>query len=311
MPYQEVNPITKNLLFQVSDWMDMPEGAAYNIRQDSQCAGRRSTENIEIRSKSDGSGLDIIVKAGTKGERCYIPACITKSEVDDLVYNDFYIGENAEVDIIAGCGIHTDEEGHSQHNGIHRFFLKPGAKARYMEKHLGEGQGTNNKLINPVTYCELEENAVLEMDTSQLGGVGHSDRKTEAILGDGARLIIKENILTEGTERATTDFSVDLNGKDSGVDLISRSVARDDSYQAYHSVIHGNNVCTGHSECDAIIVGNGRVDALPELHANDADAMLIHEAAIGKIAGEQIIKLQTLGLTEEEAEQKIIAGFLK
>ncbi len=311
MSFDTVNKVTKGLLEKVSDWMDMPAGAAFNIRQDSKCAGRHSTENIEIRSKTDNPGLDIIIKAGTKGESCYIPACVTKSNVDDLTYNDFYIGEGADVTIVAGCGIHTDHEEGSAHNGIHRFFMKPNSRAVYVEKHLGEGVGQNNRKINPVTYCELEENAYLEMDTSQIGGVDYSDRKTEAILSDGARLIIKENILTEGTQRATTDFNVELNGKDSGVDLISRAVARDDSYQSYHSVIQGNNACTGHSECDSIIVGNGKVDALPELHANDADAMLIHEAAIGKIAGEQIVKLQTLGLTEEEAEQQIIAGFLK
>ncbi|MFP5522353.1 SufB/SufD family protein [Peptococcus simiae] len=313
MSFQPVNPITKDLLNIVSDWQAFPEGAAYNIRQDSQCAGRRSTENIEIRPKTGGSGLDIIVKAGTKGESCYIPACITKNDVDDLVYNDFYIGEGADVTIVAGCGVHTDGDGESRHNGIHRFFMEKNSKALYLEKHYGSGDASveaARRIIDPETQCELAEGAYLEMDTSQLEGIAHTHRKTSAKLEAGARLVIKENILTEADSKASTDFYVELNGDGCGVDLVSRSVAKDDSHQEYHSVIVGNAPSTGHSECDAIIVGNGKVDALPELRANNGDAMLIHEAAIGKIAGEQIIKLQTLGLTEEEAEARIIEGFL-
>lgn len=311
MSFQPISPVTRHLLTLVSDLNELPTDAAYNIRQDSQCAGRMSTDDVEIRSKADGSGIDIIVKAGAKNAKCYIPACITKSDVDDLVYNDFYIGENAEVTIVAGCGVHTEGEGKSTHNGIHRFFLKPNSNALYIEKHLGEGTGDDNKIISPVTEAELEEGAVLLMDTSQLHGVAFSDRTTKARLSKNAKFTVKENILTEGDQKAHTDFYVELNGEDAGVQLTSRAVAKDESHQSYRSVIVGNAKSTGHSECDAIIVGNGTVDAMPELRAKDGDAMLIHEAAIGKIAGEQLIKLQTLGLTQEEAEARIIDGFLK
>ena len=236
---------------------------------------------------------------------------MTKGNVDDLVYNDFYVGEGADVTIVAGCGVHTDNEGEAKHNGIHRFFLGKGSHVLYKEKHIGTGTGTGLKKINPVTDANLAEEAVMEMDTIQIGGVDDTRRTTRAVLGAGARLIIHERILTDGCERAATDFEVSMDGEDSGVDLISRSVAKGDSCQEYHSRIQGNCRCTGHSECDAILIGNGKVNAAPELYAGDIDASLIHEAAIGKIAGEQIIKLRTLGLTEEEAEQKIVEGFLK
>ena len=246
-----------------------------------------------------------------KGETIYIPACVTHGDVNDLVYNDFFIGEGADIVIVAGCGVHTDNEEEARHNGIHRFFLEKGAKVLYKEKHVGTGNGTGIKRIDPVTDAELAEDSVLEMDTVQLSGVDKTTRTTRAKLGARAKLIIRERILTDNDETAKTDFSVSMDGEDAGVDLISRSVAKGNSYQEYHSVIKGNCRCTGHSECDAILVGNGRVNAAPELYAGDLNASLIHEAAIGKIAGEQIIKLRTLGLTEEEAEAKIIEGFLK
>ena len=229
--------------------------------------------------------------------------------MDDLVYNDFYIGEGADVVIVAGCGVHTEHGEPARHNGIHRFFLARGAHVKYVEKHIGTG-GDGIRSIDPVTEAELERDAVLEMDTVQIGGVDRSVRKTEAALEAGAKLLIRERILTEGRQEATTHFRVELNGAGSGVDLVPRSVARDDSRQSYESVIFGNAPCTGHSACDAIIAGNGIVDASPSLNARNGDAQLIHEAAIGKIAGEQLLKLQTLGLTEQEAEAKIIEGFL-
>lgn len=305
-----MDKITESLLKLVSDWDDSVYEGAYNIRENGGCAGRQSTDNIRIEPKEGGSGIDIYVEPGTKGEKVYIPACISKSNVEDLVYNDFHIGENADVTIVAGCGVHTDDEEGSRHNGIHRFFLEKNSRVVYEEKHVGTGTGEGIRSIDPETECILGEGSVLEMNTQQLSGVDHSIRNTKGKLGPRAKLIIHESILTDGEQYAKTEFDVEMEGEDSAVDLISRSVAKDDSYQEYHSRIKGENRCKGHSECDAILVGNGKVNAAPELFAGDLDASLIHEAAIGKVAGEQILKLKTLGLTEEEAEKRIIDGFL-
>ncbi len=305
-----MDKITESLLKLVSDWDDDVYNGAYNIRENGGCAGRQSTDNIKIEPKEGGKGIDIYIKEGTKDEKVYIPACISKSNVEDLVYNDFHVGENADVTIVAGCGVHTDDEEGSSHNGIHRFFVGKNARVLYEEKHVGTGEGGGKRSIDPVTDCQLEEGAVLEMNTQQLSGVDHSIRTTTGKLEKNAKLIIHESILTEGDQYAKTDFEVDMVGEDSAVDLISRSVAKDDSYQEYHSKIKGESRCIGHSECDAILVGNGKVNAAPELFAGDLDASLIHEAAIGKVAGEQILKLKTLGLSDEEAEKRIIDGFL-
>lgn len=305
-----MNKITEELLKQVSDYKGEFKGA-YNIREDGGCVGRQSSEHIKIESKPDGSGLEIHISPEAQKEIVYIPACVTRGNVNDLVYNDFFVGEGADVTIVAGCGVHTDNEGEAEHDGIHRFFLEKGAHVLYKEKHVGTGTGIGLKKINPVTDMELKEDAVMEMDTIQIGGVDLTKRSTKAVLGARAKLIIHERIMTDGEEQASTDFEVEMQGEDSGVDLISRSVAKDHSYQEYHSKIRGNCRCTGHSECDAILIGEGKVNAAPELFAGDIDASLIHEAAIGKIAGEQIVKLRTLGLTEEEAEKKIVEGFLR
>ena len=304
-----MNKITQDLLSIVSDWKGKFQGA-YNIRENGECAERQSTEHIKIESKKDAPGLVIHVDPGTQGEKVYIPACVTKGYVDDLVFNDFYVGDGADITIIAGCGVHSDDDGEAKHNGIHRFFLGKGAKVLYQEKHVGTGTGKGLRRIDPVTDCILDEDSVLEMDTVQIGGVDKTVRKTTAKLAARSKLIIRERLMTDGEETAQTDFDVVMEGEDSGVDLISRSVAKGNSYQEYHSKIVGNNRCAGHSECDAILVGQGKVNAAPELFAGHLDAALIHEAAIGKIAGEQILKLRTLGLTEEEAEEKIIEGFL-
>lgn len=304
-----MNEITKSLLKLVSDWDGAFQGA-YNIREDGGCAGRQSSENIKIDSKTDQPGLDIRILPGTSGETVSIPACVTHGDVDDLVYNDFYVGENANVTIVAGCGVHTENGEPARHNGIHRFFLAPGAHVKYIEKHIGTGSGAGVRSIDPVTEVYLAEDAVLEMDTSQIGGVDRTTRTTSATVAAGAKLLIRERLLTEREQTADTQFQVSLNGAGAGADIISRSVARDASHQTYTSTIIGNAPCSGHSECDAIIDGTASVDAAPKLCANHADAALIHEAAIGKIAGEQILKLRTLGLTEQEAEAKIIEGFL-
>ena len=305
-----MNDITEKLLEIVSDWDGKFKGA-YNIRENSGCAGRQSSENIRIESKTDNPGINIFISSKAQKETVYIPACVTHGGVDDLVYNDFFVEEGANVIIVAGCGVHSDDEEEARHNGIHRFFVGKNAKVLYKEKHIGTGKGAGAKRIDPVTDATLDENAYMEMDTSQLGGVTSTSRTTNAKLGAGAKLVIRERLLTDGDERAKSVFNVSLDGDGSAADLVSRSVARGNSYQEYISVIEGNCRCTGHSECDAILAENGRVNASPALNAACIDASLIHEAAIGKIAGEQIIKLCPLGLTEEEAERKIIDGFLK
>lgn len=305
-----MNNITKSLISIVSDLEGTPKGA-YNIREDGECAARHSSENIDIVPKEDKSGIDIIIKPNTKGETVYIPALITHENVKDLVYNDFYVGEGSDIIISAGCGVHNEGCGTSEHNGIHRFFIEKNARVLYLEKHVGTGEGEGKKIINPETYVEIDENGYLEMDTVQIGGVDSTKRNCEAVLKEGAKLIVKEKIMTTGEQFAETNFKVELNGEDSAVNLISRSVAKGNSHQRFISKIDGNTKCTGHSECDAIVMDNAVVSALPEVTANSVDASLIHEAAIGKIAGEQIIKLMTLGLTEEEAEARIIEGFME
>ena len=305
-----LSEITAQLLKSVSDYKD-GFAHAFSIRENGCGVSRRSTENVKIEDKPDAPGLVIRVAPGSKGEKVSIPACVTHGNIDDIVYNDFYIGEGADVRIIAGCGVHVSTGEPARHNGIHRFFLEKGAHAIYEEKHVGTGKGKGVRSIDPVTEIYLGEDSELEMDSLQLGGVDRTLRQTKAVVGENARLIIRERILTDGEQEAKTEFEVEMNGAGSSVSLVSRSVAKGSSYQAYRSRIIGNAPCTGHSECDAIIVGGGRVDASPELVANDGDAALIHEAAIGKIAGEQIVKLRTLGLTEEEAENRIVSGFLK
>lgn len=305
-----MNDITKKMLETVADLVDAPKGA-YNIREDGQCAGRQSSENISIEPKKDKPGIDIVIDSAAQGETVYIPACVTHSNVNDLVYNDFYVHKNADVIIVAGCGVHADGEENAQHNGIHRFFIEENARVKYIEKHIGTGEGTGQRIINPQTHIEMGKNSYMEMDTTQIEGVDSTQRNSSAVLQSGASLVIKEKIMTHGSQFAETNFVVDLNGEEAGADLISRSIAKETSKQVFRSRINGNAACHGHSECDAIIMDNGVVSAIPELTANHVDASLIHEAAIGKIAGEQIIKLMTLGLTEEEAEAKIIEGFLQ
>lgn len=304
-----MNEISKQIIEAVSDFSESFKGA-FNIREDGKCVGRQSSKNIQILPKKDKPGLDIIISPETDGESVYIPACVTHGNEDDLVYNDFFVGEGANVTIVAGCGVHTTTGEPARHNGIHRFFLRPNSHVKYVEKHIGLGKGVGLRTIDPVTEAELGEDSVLEMDTAQIGGVDKTLRKTRATCAKGAKLIIRERILTEKAQTAVTDFLVELNGEGSGADIVSRAVARGESHQEYSSVIVGNASCSGHSECDAIIDGKATVDAAPKLCANCCDAALIHEAAIGKIAGEQIIKLRTLGLTEEEAEARIIEGFL-
>ena len=305
-----IDEIQKNLLREIADLHGIPTGA-YNIRANGDSAGRVTTNNIDIVTKQDKQGIDIYIKAGTKNESVHIPVIISESGFSEVVYNDFYIGEGADVTIIAGCGIHNCGDQKSEHDGVHSFYVGKGARVRYIEKHYGEGDGNGENVMNPTTVAELAENAYMEMETTQIKGVDSTVRTTKAKLAAGATLVIREKIMTHGHQFAKTDFIVDLEGDGSGANVISRSVAKDHSHQVFLSNIRGNAKCSGHSECDAIIMDEATVSAIPEITANCIDASLIHEAAIGKIAGDQITKLMTLGLSEREAEEQIISGFLK
>lgn len=304
-----MDAIEKRLLHEVADLDALPVGA-YNIRENGKLGGRSTTANIDIVTKSDKLGIDIIIKPGTVGESVHIPVILSQSGLRDMVYNDFYIGENCDVVIIAGCGIHNGGCGTSQHDGIHTFYVARGAHVKYVEKHYGEGSGSGKRLMNPTTVVHIAEGGFMEMETTQISGIDDTLRRTTADLAADAKLVIREKIMTTGVQNAKTDFSVDMNGAGCSADVVSRSVAKDESRQEFVSLINGNAACTGHTECDAIIMDNGRVLASPQLAANNIDASLIHEAAIGKIAGEQLIKLMTLGLSEKEAEEQIVAGFL-
>ena len=304
-----MDPIKLNLLREVADLHGVPEGA-YNIRSDGKLAGRSTTANIDIVSKEDGSGIDIIIKPGTVHESVHIPVIISESGLTDVVYNDFYIGDNCDVVIVAGCGISNCGQQDSEHDGIHRFHVGKNSKVKYVEKHYGEGDGNGKRILNPVTEVHMDEGSYVEMEMVQIKGVDSTVRRTEMDLAAGAKVVIKERLLTHGSQTAISEISAHLNGEGSSANIISRSVAKDDSYQKFVSRLFGNAACSGHSECDSIIMGNARIQAVPEIDAECTDAALIHEAAIGKIAGEQIMKLRTLGLTEEEAEEKIVEGFL-
>ena len=305
-----LDEIQMHILQEVADLHTIPEGA-YNIRSNGALAGRNTTANIDIVSKPDGSGIDIHIKPGTKNESVHIPVVLSQSGLKDLVYNDFFVGEGADVVIVAGCGIHNCGNQDSQHDGVHRFFVEKNAKVKYVEKHYGEGDGTGKRILNPVTEVHLGEGSVMEMEMVQIKGVDSTVRTTHADVAAGASLVVRERLMTHGEQRAESIYVTELNGDGSRADVVSRSVAKDSSYQKFDSRITGNAACTGHTECDAIIMGNSRILAVPQLEANNIDAALIHEAAIGKIAGEQIIKLMTLGLTEQEAEEQIVSGFLK
>lgn len=307
---ENINKIDQELLNEISNLENISKGA-YNIRKNGKGIERKVTENVNIVTKTDKSGIDIYVKENTKFEFIHIPVIITESGLTDLVYNDFYIGKNANVVIIAGCGIHNDHHKNSQHDGIHRFFLEEGAKVRYIEKHYGEGKGDGKKILNPVTEVYLKAGSSMEMESSQIKGVDSTIRETKGKLENNTNFVISEKIMTHANQFAKTIFNVTLDGENASTHVTSRSVATDHSEQCFVSKIYGNNKSFAHSECDAIIKDNAKVTATPEIIANDVEANLIHEAAIGKIAGEQLIKLMTLGLSEKEAEEEIIKGFLK
>lgn len=305
-----LDAIQKNILHEVADLDSIPQGA-YNIRANGTSAGRNTTANIDIVTKEDKPGIDIIIKPGTKGESVHIPVVLSESGLKDMVYNDFYIGDDADVTIVAGCGIHNCGDQDSQHDGIHTFHVGKNARVKYVEKHYGEGDGKGARILNPVTEVYQEEGSYVEMEMIQIKGVDSTVRTNLAELAEGATLQIHEALMTHGTQSATSDYKVLLNGEGSSADVVSRSVAKDESEQIFEVAIEGNTACNGHAACDAIIMGNVHVVAIPKLDAKNVDAALIHEAAIGKIAGDQLIKLMSLGLTEEEAEEQIVAGFLR
>ena len=305
-----LSEIQKQLLAEIADLHKVPEGA-YNIRANGEAAGRNSTANIEITSKTDKPGIDIRIKPGTVNESVHIPVVLSESGLKDVVYNDFFVGDDCDVVIVAGCGISNCGDQDSAHDGVHRFFIGKNAKVKYVEKHYGEGTGRGKRIMNPKTEVNIGEGSSVEMEMVQIKGVDSTVRTTKAELAEGATLIVHERLMTHGSQRAESGYTIELNGEGSSADVVSRSVAKEESWQLYRSRIVGNTLCSGHTECDAIIMDKAKVLAVPELEANNIDAALIHEAAIGKIAGDQIIKLMTLGLTEEEAEEQIINGFLR
>lgn len=305
-----MDEIQKRILAEVADLHKVPEGA-YNIRANGKMASRNTTANIDIVSKEDGSGIDIQIKPETVGESVHIPVVLSQSGLKEMVYNDFYIGENSDVVIVAGCGIDNCGAQDSEHDGIHRFYVGKNSKIKYVEKHYGSGDGSGKRILNPVTEVYMEEGSTMEMEMVQIKGVDSTDRQTKAELAAGASLIVRERLMTHGEQNAISGYQVSLNGEGASADVVSRGVARDTSYQKFDARIIGNALCNGHMECDSIIMDQAKILAVPQLEANNVDAALIHEAAIGKIAGDQLIKLMTLGLTEAEAEEQIINGFLK
>ena len=306
-----LNSTQKNLLQQIAGISGFQPGSAFNLRANGTGVERHSTTNITIRSKNDRPGIDIIVAPHTVGEQVHIPVILTDSGVHDLVYNDFYIGEGADVEIIAGCGIHNDGCESSQHDGIHTFHIGKHAHIVYTEKHYGEGSGEGSRILNPTTKIYMEEGSFAQMDMSQIKGVDSTKRVTYAQLGKDAKLVINEKLMTHGKQFAHSDVEVDLDGEDSVLHIVSRSVGKDDSRQVFHPIARGNNKCRAHVQCDSILMGDAKISSIPEIAANHVDAQVIHEAAIGKINSDQLIKLQTFGLSEEEAEQVIVDGFLR
>ncbi|MCI8910375.1 MAG: SufD family Fe-S cluster assembly protein [Oscillibacter sp.] len=302
--------IDRELLEKIADLVGKPVGA-FNIRKDCGCDGRQSTEHIEITGKEDGrSGIDIRVKDGTVGETCHIPVIITQPGIQEMVYNDFYIGENCDVTIVAGCGIHNCGSQESRHEGLHTFRVGRNSKVKYTEKHYGEGDGTGGRVMNPQTVVYLEEGASIQMETVQIRGIDSTKRDTKIICGKDAEAVVTERLLTHGDQVAESDMEIVLDGEGARGRVISRSVAQDCSSQVFYPRMVGNAACFGHVQCDSIIMGDAKIKSIPAITANCTEAQLVHEAAIGKIAGDQLLKLETLGLTPEEAEEKILEGFL-
>jgi Fe-S cluster assembly scaffold protein SufB len=305
----KLSSIDSQLLEAVADLHGVPQGA-FNIRRDGE-GYRQSSANIEIIPKQDKPGIDIIIKPGTRNESVHIPVILTKSGLKDLVYNTFIIGEDADVTIVAGCGIHNQGEKDSQHDGVHEFTVKRGARLKYIEKHYGQGDGLGQRVLNPTTIITVEKGGYAEMEMVQIRGVDETKRTTEAFIHEKGSLKVVEKLLTDGRQEAISDITIHLIGADSSAQVLARSVAQDESQQLFRAALVGKNRSNGHVECDSIIMGHAQIRSVPELTAESAEAMLTHEAAIGRIAGDQLIKLMTLGLDEQEAINTILAGFLR
>ena len=305
----DLSPIDESLLASIANLHGMPNGA-FNLRRDGELVERHSTAYVEIETMTDNPGINVRVKPGTKGESVFIPVILTKSGLTDVVYNTFYIGEDCDVEIIAGCGIHNDSHAASEHDGIHSFHIGKNSRVKYIEKHYGEGEGTGDRILNPTTNVYMDENSHCEMDMIQVRGVTSTVRDTNAKLAAGASLVLTERLLTHDEQTAESNLVIELEGEDSNVKIVSRSVAQDKSVQVFSPLVVGKSACRGHVQCDAILMGDAKVKSVPAIEADSPDAILLHEAAIGKISGDQIIKLMTLGLSEEEAEQEIINDYL-
>lgn len=305
-----LNALDNLMLEKVADMHDIPKGA-YNIRKNGEGIQKNTTENIDIITKKDCPGINVIIKPNTKGESVYIPVIVTEQGITDVVYNTFEIGENADVEIIAGCGIHNSGDHKSQHDGIHEFYINKGARVKYSEKHYGQGEGTGKKVLNPKTIIHAKENTTVQLELIQIMGIDNTVRDTEIQLYDGAKLIITERLLTNMEQKAKSNITVELLGENSSAQIISRSVAQGKSEQTYYFDLIGKNKCRGHIQCDAIIMDDAVITSTPKISAHHSDAQLVHEAAIGKLESVQLIKLMSLGLTEKEAEDTILKGFLK
>ena len=304
------NKVDINLLREIADLEGTPKGA-YNIRKNGQLVSRGINANIDIVTKDDKPGIDIIIKDGTKNQSVHIPVIITETGLDELVYNDFHIGADCDVVIVAGCGIHNAGDKKSEHSGIHTFYIGENSKVQYVEKHYGEGEGTGEKVMNPRTEVYLEKNASITLDTTQLRGVDSTERSTKIVVKEGAEAIVMEKLLTHDKQKAVSEMDVILAGEGASSRVISRSVAQDDSEQIFYPRMIGDGAGFGHVQCDSILMGKAKIQSIPAIIANHPDAQLVHEAAIGRIAGEQLLKLMTLGLTAEEAEEEILNGFLR
>lgn len=306
-----MNEMDLDLLRAIADIEKVPQGA-YNLRKNGQLDERHNTANIQIETKADGKpGIDIHIRPGTKNESLHIPVILTQSGLKEMVYNDFYVGEDCDVTIVAGCGIHNSGCETSQHDGIHTFHVGKNSRVRYIEKHYGEGEGTGERILNPQTEVYLDEGAYMELESTQIKGVDSTKRYTKIVCGKGAEVVVTEKLLTHGKQLAESEMDVVLDGEGATGRIISRSVAQDASTQVFYPRMVGNAQCFGHVQCDSILMGEAKIKSIPAIIAEHPDAQLIHEAAIGRIAGDQILKLMTLGLTEEEAEEKILNGFLR